>query len=204
MNSFESALSSICDEFTKNLSATEVETPCKLLETNFGEEIKTEEHHDPRSPSIGIERTPIVFDKTNQIEILSNEIDEQINEMFKEVTEEIKQYTTKVQTNVVEKNTVVYEDTENVKYSTPHQQQQQDAVIPVNQRTPLSCLGNRGQSKIARAKPEIRKAFANAIQKSGNDENTPEMGKNIIIHNSLPKSNRTQIPIARRGLAPRN
>lgn len=202
INSFESALSLICEEFSQSLtSETSPETPCKLLETNFDEEIKTQEHDDPRSPSIGIERTPITL-KQNEIENspVNNEIYVQINEMFREVTEEIKQYTVKVQNNV-EKNTIVYEDTQNVKYSTPKQE------TVVNNRTPLSCLGNnKGQSKIARAKPEIRKVFANTILKKGNnDENTPEMGKNIsALHNSQPKSNKTLIPIARRGLAQRN
>lgn len=206
--SFESALSSMCDEITTSLSKTNIidSSPnMKLIETTFDANgIETLEHDDPRSPSIGIERTPIVFGKSTNLVHMENiskpTIDDQIDEIFKEVTEEIKQYTSKNHQN--NDKMTVYEEVEDVKYSTPKKQQHIDSV----NRTPLSCLENKTTGNKTSKHSEIRKLLTNSIKKSTQDENTPEMGmqyQNIVQQKSISGSIKTRIPI-RRGLQPRN
>ncbi|XP_059045931.1 uncharacterized protein LOC131841589 [Achroia grisella] len=159
-----------------NISDTE---PTKLLETNFeyveGENNKTDENvfsgddidffkfdikqipvfkildEDPRSPSVGIERTPIVVAK--KTENISNEnvehmSDDSLIKVLQNTNAELRQNVVKPQ----EKNSdglLIYEDESDNINDTPKKSK---SASNSGSRTPLSCMKNKSDTGHSRSK----------------------------------------------------
>lgn len=177
MNSFESALSAACNEIMGEYNANYEDMKLKentieiarykknetFLETNF-EYVKDvlqtpmfqhiKNKGDPRSPTVGVERTPIVFTDSENLELLLD--DKKSNEEIVElVTEAIINTAVKIndpepktmslrklKAQKVENNTkqIIYEDGENINLSTPTKSNSDNKAVGV--RTPLSCVAN--------------------------------------------------------------
>lgn len=186
MESFESALSSICEELTQSFhetSTTEIKpesSPPKYLETNFDEP-------DPRSPSADIERTPLVLkeiitdDKTEQLEEeekSKEEVDDEINDMVNEVISDMKKLTKplsllkpkeKFGKASATTTQTIFEDVENVKYSTPKKTTTANETAV---RTPLGCVANRPhfRSKSSESAQKVKNVFGAHIKGNSYDE----------------------------------
>lgn len=162
--SFKSELLSVCHELSNSLTEFHSE---RIQETD----LDSTPMQDPRSPSIGIERTPLCFD---HIETRSpndsndSNVDEEINKMVNELISDIKVYTRKsieakelsfaagnstpkVEEDLLQSKKFVYEEIDDIKYSiskvsnTPKSSNNEGT----SNRTPLQCLGNKTQSKIS-------------------------------------------------------
>lgn len=96
---------------------------------------------DPRSPSIGIQRTPLLLDGSEGSPKVTTIVTEP------DVTDENTNVEIKITPKIhkeVRKTETIYEDTENIKYSTPKKLLQLIADgKEMKERTPLSCVGNR-------------------------------------------------------------
>lgn len=158
-----------------NLSLENKEQPAKLLETNFdyveignvdifedSEEIFAETteksgfelknlplfdilNEDPRSPSLGIERTPIVVAKAEEIVKVGN-----VEEMSDDILIKVLQSTNNEQQNEVKESNglLIYED-EAIVTDTPKKAK---SVGSNSTRTPLSCMKNKGDATHTRSK----------------------------------------------------
>lgn len=220
-SSFESRLSSMCEEFVKDLSSvgttgTEEDESTKTddkatnkpeyLETNFDAIVPEQDDGtpkiDPRSPSFGIERTPLVFHEglnANKVEV-----DKDISELITNVISDIKVYTKKKNDEKVvnEKNQIVFEETESLKYSTP--KKQSAFSNSSGNRTPLSCLGNKKPVNGGVKNPLLMHAslkktkipLGPMLVCQQNDENTPvDSGSAVILRG------KSKIPIGPKRLS---
>lgn len=134
------------------------------LETHFDLtelELSLNSKIDPRSPSMGVERTPIVLKEIATTspsiasEILtSNEIEQIENNVEPAVIDEL--ITNSVEPNNAQKLNLIYEDDEvpvaaaaaPTVYSTPKQKSIKNNGSQINNRTPLGCLANTPQSRL--------------------------------------------------------
>lgn len=159
MNSFESKLSAACNEIMaevnesyENMKIKENKVETAFLETNFDyvkDVLQTpmfqhiQHKKDPRSPTVGLKRTPIVFSDAENLEIPDNNDDkESFEEAVVVVTEKIKESipSKSVSNKIIapKMNTQkIYEDGENINLSTPKKTSSDFGV-----RTPLSCVAN--------------------------------------------------------------
>lgn len=162
MTSFESALSAACNEIMGEYNENTVDIAryknkeTTFLETNFDyvkDVLQTpmfqhiQHKEDPRSPTVGVKRTPIVFSDNENLELKvdNKEPEEEILEV---VTETV--INKSVQNKIIARklkpqktettNQKIYEDGENINLSTPKKTNSDNNTVGV--RTPLGCLAN--------------------------------------------------------------
>lgn len=202
--SFKSELLSVCHELGKSLTEFHSDT---IQETNLDSTPK----QDPRSPSIGIERTPLFFDRletSGHNDSNDSNVDEEINKMVNELISDIKVYTRKSieakelsfdepKVEELTNKKLVYEELEDVKYSTSKgtntPKSSNNDGTP--NRTPLQCLGNKTQSKLnerVKNNNNLRKKITQSKKNFiFNDEN--DTSKHV---KSVPKlTNQTKYPM---------
>lgn len=169
-----------------------------------------QQEFDPRSPTYGITRTPILFDgkKENLLKTVTEKLaitalveihkeieadgksdeeekDDQIVVM--EAQETITQTTTQV---ITKKPQMIYEDLMDLKYSTPPKSKKPSKTS--ESRTPLSCLGNKS-SNGPRPFPQLKSSTPikskNSAANIFPDENAfaPEPRKDSFSQTRIPR-----------------
>lgn len=199
MNSFESALSAACNEimgeynernedmklkentieiarYKKNETTfleTDFDYVKDVLQTPMFQHIKNKV--DPRSPTVGVERTPIVFSDAENLEIPFD--DKESNEGIVELVPEAivntaikiqepdpkKKILRKIKPQKVDNiKQIIYEDGENISLSTPKKSNSDNNSVGV--RTPLSCVANTKhmRSKLAFESKSVTPFISNA------------------------------------------
>lgn len=162
MNSFESKLSAACNEIMGECSEsyengkkentvdiavynkkettfleTDFDYVKDVLQTPMFQHIQNKE--DPRSPTVGLKRTPIVFSDAENLEKLNKTDKESIEEAIEIITEKIEKSMPENIISLKIKPKKIYEDGENINLSTP-KKTNSDTTFGV--RTPLSCVAN--------------------------------------------------------------
>ncbi|KAL4702965.1 hypothetical protein ACJJTC_008743 [Scirpophaga incertulas] len=143
-----------------NMSDINVKKPHKFLETNFEyvEHVNDDTScddviqildDDPRSPSLGIERTPIVISKTNlnKNENVEDMSDDTLIKVLQNTNAELRQTILK-QDDKYPEGLLVYEDESTALNMTPKK-----SISTSNGcRTPLSCMKNKTDAGHSRSK----------------------------------------------------
>ncbi|CAG9132371.1 unnamed protein product [Plutella xylostella] len=184
------------DSIEKDISNQSVDKPTQLLETNFdyvednNETVQNEDseqngimeqkaimkfrvlENDPRSPSVGIDRTPIVVPKIDEessednVEEMS---DDTLIKVLQSTNAELRQASSKTDNNP--EGLLIYEDESSTKINdTPKKSK---SVANNGSRTPLSCMKNKGDAT------HIRSKSANTLIDPKSENGVAKMQKRV-------------------------